>query len=98
MCSHVWGVILKIGLLISAFMAGAIKAGKSTVRDNVPAQKVIKSSSAIGLLQLLFAFQKWENATLVAGEIPGFQTLRKGFIRAVWIVGMLYMLINIVLL
>jgi len=87
---------LKIGLLISVFMAGAIKAGKSTVRDNVPVQKVIKSSSATGLLQVLFAFQGWENATLVAGEIPDFQTLRKGFIRAVWIVGMLYMLINIV--
>jgi hypothetical protein len=32
----------------------------------------------------------------VAGEIQNHETLRKGFIRAVWVVGVLYMLINIV--
>jgi amino acid transporter len=56
---------LKIGLLISVFMTGAIKAGKSTVHDKVPTQKFVKSTSASALLQVLYAFQGWENATLV---------------------------------
>lgn len=87
---------LKIGLLISVFMAGAVKAGGSKVRDNTPTKLLVNSNSAAGLLQVLYSFQGWENATMVAGEIPDYHTLRKGFIRAVWIVGVLYMLINIV--
>ncbi|KAF2184946.1 hypothetical protein K469DRAFT_167604 [Zopfia rhizophila CBS 207.26] len=88
---------LKIGLMISVFMAGAIKAGKAPAHDiNASPSLRGHSSSATALLQVLFSFQGWENATLVAGEIPDHQTLRKGFIRAVWIVGVLYILINIV--
>ncbi|OCK81272.1 hypothetical protein K432DRAFT_392315 [Lepidopterella palustris CBS 459.81] len=87
---------LKIGMMLILFLFGAIKAGKHTAHDITQSFQTSHSSSATALLQVLFSFQGWENATLVAGEIPDNKTLRKGFIRAVWIVGLLYMLINLV--
>lgn len=50
---------------------------------------------AKALLSVLFSFEGWENATFVAGEIPKDrpQVLRRGFIIAVFTVGMLYLLI-----
>ncbi|OCK94885.1 uncharacterized protein K441DRAFT_90733 [Cenococcum geophilum 1.58] len=87
---------LKIGLMIIIFIAGGVKAGKGPAHDINWKFKSAQSNSAIALLQVLYAYQGWENATLVAGEIPDLKTLRKGFIRGVWIVGILYMLINIV--
>ncbi|KAF7556406.1 hypothetical protein G7Z17_g1479 [Cylindrodendrum hubeiense] len=50
---------------------------------------------AKALLAVLFSFEGWENATFVAGEIPTNrpQVLRRGFITAVFTVGLLYLLI-----
>jgi len=65
--------------------------------DKVPS-KVDNFSYAQALLIVLYSYEGWENATFVAGEIdtedPG--TLRKGFIWAVCVVGLLYMLLNVV--
>jgi amino acid transporter len=87
---------LKISMLISIGIAGAVKASRATAEDITKSFQTTPSNSAPALLQILFSFQGWENATLVAGEIPDNKTLRKGFIRAVWIVGLLYMFVNIV--
>jgi hypothetical protein len=91
---------LKIGLMIAVFMAGAVTAGRNQTsvmnKDVSRTFKLAQSNSATALLNVLFSFQGWENATLVADEIPDYRTLRKGFIRGVLIVGTIYMLINIV--
>ncbi|KAK9780537.1 putative Amino acid transporter transmembrane domain-containing protein [Seiridium cardinale] len=42
---------------------------------------------------VLYSFHGWENATLVAGEIPSFSILKWGFIWGVSIVGSLYLLV-----
>lgn len=61
---------LKIGLMIIVFMAGAIKAGDATAHDITKSFQSAHSSSAAALLQVLFSFQGWENATLVRGSHP----------------------------
>ncbi|KAF2993477.1 hypothetical protein E8E14_000895 [Neopestalotiopsis sp. 37M] len=42
---------------------------------------------------ILYSFHGWENATLVAGEIPSFSVLKWGFIWGVSVVGALYLLL-----
>lgn len=42
---------------------------------------------------ILYSFHGWENATLVAGEIPSFSVLKWGFIWGVSVVGSLYLLL-----
>ncbi|KAI1078234.1 amino acid permease-domain-containing protein [Whalleya microplaca] len=88
---------LKVCVLIALFVAAAYQAAQNNVfgdpRPGNPADwewggATTKSGTAV--LQVLFAFQGWENATLVSGEIKNHKTLKWGFISAVMIVGILY--------
>lgn len=54
------------------------------------------SSSATAFLYVVFSFAGWENATFVSGEIPDNAVLRKGCLWAVWVVGLLYVLVNLI--
>ncbi|KAK5712327.1 hypothetical protein LTR15_011906 [Elasticomyces elasticus] len=44
-----------------------------------------------GILTVFFGYHGWDNATLVAGEVPRFSQLRLGFIVGVSIVGFFYL-------
>jgi len=56
---------MKIGLMIVIFIAGGVKAGKGPAHDISFEFESASSNSAIALLQVLYAYQGWENATLV---------------------------------
>lgn len=60
---------LKIGLMITVFVAGAVKAGRNKTsvmnEDMSRTFDLTQSNSATALLNVLFSFQGWENATLV---------------------------------
>ncbi|WYZ46034.1 hypothetical protein EsH8_IX_000259 [Colletotrichum jinshuiense] len=51
------------------------------------------SRRLLAFVTILFSFHGWENATLVAGEIPEFSVLRDGAMWAVGVVGILYILV-----
>ncbi len=61
-----YSAFLKVILLIVVVIAGGIAAGKSPSHDITHKAKVVKSRSAVALLQVLYAYQGWENATLVS--------------------------------
>lgn len=87
----------KIGLLLIVVFAGVARAAKHFNKDDWSrAPNSNHSSSATAFLYILYSFSGWENATFVSGEIETNKILRRGFISAVWIVGMLYMLVNVV--
>jgi len=58
----------KLGLLITIFIAAAVKAGKEGLSNSDIDQNFDKSriSSVTALLSVLFSFQGWENATYVS--------------------------------
>lgn len=91
----------KVVMLSVLFVAGAIKANKEHVYDfnqvNLNAS-TSSSSAAAGFLLILYSFQGWENATFVAGEIATYRTLSVGFVVAVFVVGILYIMVNVVFL
>ncbi|OBT52025.1 hypothetical protein VE04_06969, partial [Pseudogymnoascus sp. 24MN13] len=89
---------IKITLLVIVFFAGIARASDHYAADwGIPPNKD-SSSSAIAFLYIMFSFTGWENATFVGGEIADHKILKKGFIWAVCIVGVLYILINFIFL
>ncbi|KAF8864817.1 hypothetical protein BDZ45DRAFT_669190 [Acephala macrosclerotiorum] len=94
--------LVKITFLIVLFFFGCAYISKHGAQahftEKVPNLPAFGYAQA--LLVVLYSYDGWENATFVAGEIstenPG--TLRKGFIWAVAVVGILYMALNVVFL
>ncbi|RMJ13029.1 hypothetical protein BHE90_001578 [Fusarium euwallaceae] len=90
------------GLMI---VAGTAKKASDGWRVWHPTEAEQAGNSKIGkpadlafakaLLAVLFSFEGWENATFVAGEIPPnkHKILRRGFIAAVFTVGIFYLII-----
>lgn len=46
-----------------------------------------------GILTVFFSYHGWDNATLVAGEVPRFVRLRTGFVVGVTVVGVMYIIL-----
>lgn len=88
---------VKIGLLLIVLVAGIRHAvpGFRRADWSQPANPNV-SSSATAFLYIVFSFAGWENATFVSGEIPSYDVLRRGCLSAVWIVGLLYVFVNLV--
>jgi amino acid transporter len=93
-----WFASIKILFLLMVFFAGcnAVRKGRYSGAgfqechpSDLPRHKVLIAKA---MLLVIFSYEGWENATFVAGEInPAKQsTLRKGFIWAVFVVGLLY--------
>lgn len=61
-----WLAWVKIGMMIVVFVAGGVKAGKNRASDINRTFESVEPNSATALLQVLFSFQGWENATLVS--------------------------------
>ena len=96
-----FSAILKIIFLIVLLGFGfdaLRKNGSAGDFTHTADMKVDNFSYAQALLIVLYSYEGWENATFVAGEIDTEDpaTLRKGFIWAVCVVGLLYMLLNVV--
>jgi len=95
--SSILKILFLIVLLGFGFDALRRHGSAGDFTDKTPVE-VSNFSYAQALLIVLYSYEGWENATFVAGEIdtddPG--TLRKGFIWAVCVVGLLYMLLNVV--
>ena len=88
---------IKIGLLLVVFFAGIKYAKIHFVKEDWSiSPNPNASSSATAFLYIVFSFSGWENATFVSGEIPNNRVLRRGFISAVWIVGLLYLFVNLI--
>lgn len=90
--------IAKVGLLLAVIIAGIVYASHKDHRypDWTPPANTT-TNWVQGLLTCLFSYHGWENATLVAGEIPRFKDLRNGFIGAVMIVSAAYITIAVTL-
>jgi amino acid transporter len=104
--------MLKIVMLVVVLVAGIVRVSGQVKTDWSLEASTVPSSSATAFLQILFSFSGWENATFVSnhsnplldscllfkvtGEIANHQILKRGFISAVWIVGILYVLVNLV--
>jgi amino acid transporter len=59
-----WLASLKLMLLFAIFVAGAVMARTSAVRD--VAMSLPAPNASVAMLQVLYAFQGWENGTLVS--------------------------------
>jgi len=90
-------ILFLIVLLGFGFDALRRNGSAGDFTQNIPVD-VANFSYAQALLIVLYSYEGWENATFVAGEIDTEDpaTLRKGFIWAVCVVGLLYMLLNVV--
>ncbi|KAI9841498.1 MAG: hypothetical protein M1837_000659 [Sclerophora amabilis] len=89
---------IKVLMLVVLFVVGAVKAAMHNPFDFADTRGEITASHVSAFLLILFSFQGWENATFVVGEVQSYRTLRLGFMGAVWTVGSLYFLVNIVFL
>lgn len=63
-----WLAGLKLSLMLVVLVAICVKAGRNSVIDVMEQRR--KSNSATGMLQVLFAFQGWENAIYVRPVTP----------------------------
>ncbi|KAG9229547.1 amino acid permease-domain-containing protein [Amylocarpus encephaloides] len=75
----------KIALLLSLILAGSIRASSHYVPDWTRSANSNVASSAAAFL-------------LVTGEVRNPQTLKRGFVLAIWTVGILYILVVLVFL
>ncbi|KXT01159.1 hypothetical protein AC578_601 [Pseudocercospora eumusae] len=95
--------LAKVILLLGVILAGAAYIGKNGLhglRRSTPDIRDLSSRDTnwpFALMQALFSFHGWENATMVAGEIDSFRVLRKGFLWAVCGVGAIYLSVAILL-
>ncbi|KAF3940839.1 hypothetical protein ABW19_dt0205090 [Dactylella cylindrospora] len=95
--------VFKVAMLLVLFGRGAWfsatkKSGGSwTATGDLGDYTERWKSYAYAIFIVLFAYQGWENASFVAGEISYRKTkaLRRGYYSAVLIVGVLYLLVNV---
>ncbi|KUL89231.1 hypothetical protein ZTR_03751 [Talaromyces verruculosus] len=91
-------VLYKIGLLLAVFIGGAVASREpdSGIRDFETKYSSDSTQTLSALVYILFAYQGWENANYVAGEIKApRRTLRNGAYLSVFIVTTLYVLVTI---
>jgi len=90
--------LYKILLLLVVFVAGAIASSPKVSEPPISSQ-----SKVAALIAIFYAYEGWENATYVAGEIGAFRatvgranssaTIRCGAVLAVCLVSVLYVLV-----
>jgi amino acid transporter len=86
---------LKIIFMIILIVGGIVKAIKTGLQNFNEDRNTKPSSHAAAFLLILFSFEGWENATFVAGEIPKYGVLRRGFIAGITLVSFLYFAVNL---
>ncbi|KAF3935286.1 hypothetical protein ABW19_dt0205207 [Dactylella cylindrospora] len=92
----------KVAMVVVLFVQGASYASKHKNLGDWTQQKQGSSWSdlAHAVFAVLFAFQGWENASFVAGEVDmrGHKALKRGCYYAIGVVGTLYLLVNVTFL